>query len=46
VAEWLPSSDIVYPLVQAIILGDKTPKEGLDEAAAKVEAMMKDRGYY
>jgi multiple sugar transport system substrate-binding protein len=46
VAEWLPASDIVYPIMQAIILGDKTPKEGLDEAAAKVEAMMKERGYY
>lgn len=46
VAEWLPASDIVYPIVQAIILGDKAPKAGLDEAAAKVEAMMKDRGYY
>jgi multiple sugar transport system substrate-binding protein len=46
VAEWLPASDIVYPIVQAIILGDKEPKAGLDEAAAKVEAMMKDRGYY
>ena len=46
VAEWLPASDIVYPVVQAIILGDKTPKAGLDEAAAKVEAMMKQRGYY
>jgi multiple sugar transport system substrate-binding protein len=46
VAEWLPASDIVYPIVQAIILGDKTPKAGLDEAAQKVEAMMKERGYY
>jgi multiple sugar transport system substrate-binding protein len=46
VAEWLPASEIVYPIVQAIILGDKEPKAGLDEAAAKVEAMMKDRGYY
>jgi len=45
VAEWLPSSDIVYPIVQAIILGDKEPKAGLDEAAAKVGQMMKERGY-
>jgi len=46
VAEWLPASDIVYPVVQAIILGDKKPKQGLDGAAAKVEKMMKERGYY
>ena len=46
VAQWLPSSDIVYPILQAIILGDKEPKAGLDEAAKQVEAMMKDAGYY
>jgi multiple sugar transport system substrate-binding protein len=46
VAEWLPSSDILYPILQAIILGDKDPKAGLDEAAAKVEQLMKDAGYY
>ena len=46
VAEWLPSSDIVYPILQAIILGDKEPKAGLDEAAKKVEALMKEAGYY
>jgi multiple sugar transport system substrate-binding protein len=46
VAQWLPSSDIVYPIVQAIILGDKDPKAGLDEAAAAVEKMMSEAGYY
>jgi len=46
VAEWLPSSDILYPILQAIILGDKEPKAGLDEAAAKVEKMMSEAGYY
>ncbi len=46
VAEWLPSSDILYPILQAIILGDKEPKEGLDEAARKVEQMMSEAGYY
>ena len=46
VAQWLPSSDIVYPIVQAIILGDKDPKAGLDEAADAVEKMMSEAGYY
>ncbi len=46
VAEWLPSSDILYPILQAIILGDKKPKDGLDGAASKVEKMMSDAGYY
>jgi multiple sugar transport system substrate-binding protein len=46
VAQWLPASDILYPILQAIVLGDKEPKEGLDEAARKVEAMMEEAGYY
>ncbi len=46
VAEWLPSSDILYPILQAIILGDKEPKAGLDGAASKVEKMMSEAGYY
>jgi len=46
VAEWLPSSDILWPILQAIILGDKEPKAGLDEAADKVEQLMSDAGYY
>jgi len=46
VAEWLPASDILYPTLQAIILGDKDAKKGLNEAAAKVDKMMKEAGYY
>jgi multiple sugar transport system substrate-binding protein len=46
VAEWLPASDILYPMLQAIILGDKDPKKGLDEAARKVDKLMRDAGYY
>lgn len=46
VAQWLPASDILYPILQAIVLGDKEPKEGLDEAARKVEAIMEEAGYY
>jgi len=46
VAQWLPASDILYPVLQAIILGDKEPKAGLDEAASKVEEMMREAGYY
>lgn len=46
IAEWLPSSDILFPILQAIILGDKEPKAGLDEAAAKVEKLLEEAGYY
>jgi multiple sugar transport system substrate-binding protein len=45
IAEWLPLSNILYPIVQQIILGDTEAQAGLDEAAEKVEAMMKDAGY-
>ena len=45
IAEWLPLSNILYPIVQQIILGDVEAQAGLDEAAEKVEAMMKEAGY-
>lgn len=45
IAEWLPLSNILYPIVQQIILGDVEAQKGLDEAAEKVESMMKDAGY-
>jgi len=45
IAEWLPLSNILYPILQQVILGDVEPQAGLDDAATKVEAMMKDAGY-
>jgi len=45
IAEWLPLSNILYPIVQQIILGDTEAQAGLDEAAEKVESMMKEAGY-
>lgn len=46
VAQWLPASDILYPILQAILLGDKEAKKGLDEAAEAVEKLMSEAGYY
>ena len=46
IAEWLPMSNILYPQVQKIILGDVEPKKGLDDAAQQVYDMMKKAGYY
>ncbi len=46
IPEWLPFSDLFYPILQAIILGDKQPKAGLDEAARKAEELMRKAGYY
>lgn len=45
IAEWLPMSNIFYPIMQKIILGDVAPKAGLDDAVAQVAKMMKDAGY-
>jgi hypothetical protein len=39
-------SNILYPIVQKIILGDVEAKKGLDDAAQQVYDMMKKAGYY
>jgi multiple sugar transport system substrate-binding protein len=46
IAEWLPFSNIFYPHLQAVMLGDVTPQEGLDAAAEETRQMMADAGYY
>ncbi len=46
IAEWIPFSNIFYPHLQAIILGDVSAQEGLDAAAAETREMMADAGYY
>ncbi len=46
IAEWIPFSNIFYPHLQAIILGDLTAQEGLDAAAEETREMMADAGYY
>jgi len=45
IAEWLPLSNVLYPIVQQIILGDVEAQAGLDQAAEQVETLMKDAGY-
>lgn len=46
IAEWIPFSNIFYPKLQSIILGDVSPKDGLDQAAADAQKLMADAGYY
>ena len=46
IAEWLPLSNILYPIVQQIILGDTDPQKGLDDAAQQARDMMSKAGYY
>ena len=42
--EWIEISNAVYPELQAAILGDKTSKQALDEAAAKATQILQDAG--
>ncbi len=46
IAEWIPFSNILYPKVQAIMLGDIGAQEGLDQAAEETRELMADAGYY
>jgi multiple sugar transport system substrate-binding protein len=46
IAEWLPMSNVFYPILQKIILGDVAPQKGLDDAAVAVKKLMTDAGYY
>ncbi|MCE2490477.1 MAG: extracellular solute-binding protein [Anaerolineae bacterium] len=46
IAEWIPFSNIFYPHMQAILLGDVSAQEGLDQAAAETRELMADAGYY
>ena len=39
-------SNILYPILQQIILGDTEPQKGMDDAATQVYDMMKKAGYY
>ena len=42
--EWIEISNVVYPELQAAILGDKTSKEALDAAAEKATTVLTDAG--
>ncbi len=40
IKQWIPLSDILYPYLQRIIIGDISPKQGLDAAAKEITRMM------
>jgi multiple sugar transport system substrate-binding protein len=40
IKEWIPLSNILYPYLQKIILGDTSPQQGLDDAAKDIAKMM------
>ncbi|MDQ0471844.1 ABC transporter substrate-binding protein [Labrys wisconsinensis] len=44
VPQWIEVSNVVWPQLQAAIVGQKTPKEALDKAAADARAILQDAG--
>jgi len=46
IPQWPAFSNILYPELQAAILGAKPVKKALDDAAKKTEEMMRKAGYY
>jgi multiple sugar transport system substrate-binding protein len=44
VAQWIEVSNVIWPAVQAAIVGEKTAQEALDEAAAEATIIMEDAG--
>ncbi len=46
IPEWGESTNLVFPELQAAIVGDKSVKEALDDAAAAVDELMREAGYY
>ena len=46
IPEWGETTNIVFPELQAAIVGDKSVKQALDDAAAAVDKLMRESGYY
>ena len=46
IPEWVESTNLVFPELQAAIVGDKTVKEALDDAHEAVDELMKESGHY
>lgn len=46
IPEWGETTNIVFPELQAAIVGDKSVKQALDDAAASVDKLMREAGYY
>lgn len=44
IPEWIDVSNVIWPALQAAILGQKTPKQALDDAAAKAKQIIQDEG--
>ena len=45
IPEWIEVSNVMWPKIQAAIVGDLTAQEALDQAAAEAATIMQDAGY-
>jgi multiple sugar transport system substrate-binding protein len=45
IPEWIEVSNVLWPELQAAIVGDKTAQEALDTAAEAAAEIMADAGY-
>ena len=45
IAEWIEVSNVLWPKLQAAIVGDLSAKDALDQAAADAAKIMKEAGY-
>ena len=43
---WLPIEEVLQVAIQQSLLGEQTPQEALDEAAAKIEEILERNGFY
>jgi multiple sugar transport system substrate-binding protein len=46
IAEWIPISNVLYPNLQKIMLGDLSPEDGLNAAAKEARTILEQAGYY
>ncbi|TPW27494.1 sugar ABC transporter substrate-binding protein [Martelella alba] len=46
IPEWIEVSNVLWPQLQAAIVGEKTAQEALDDAAKQATQIMEDAGYY
>jgi multiple sugar transport system substrate-binding protein len=44
VAQWIEVSNVIWPAVQAAIVGEKTAQEALDGAVEEATVIMQDAG--
>ena len=46
IPEWIEFTNVLYPELQAAILGDKSPEDALATASKKATEIMEDAGYF